>query len=152
MKKKKFWWKRWKQIYLKKAFLAAISFDIVNIPLHFFFTKFLSYLPQWLIILFPFEHWRQTSIGWAYPPIVPIDDKVSPYQGFKFLDCHLLCIISAIQEFFLHPCPHGFTACIVMTSSAIAVHSKSLQTHLTIFLWDNRRKGNYLCYRYTCFQ
>lgn len=37
--------------------------DIVNIPLHFFFTKSLSGFLQRLIILLPFEHWRQTAIG-----------------------------------------------------------------------------------------
>ena len=37
--------------------------DIVNIPLHCFFTKSLSDFLQRLIILLPFEHWRQTAIG-----------------------------------------------------------------------------------------
>ncbi len=40
-----------------------LTFDIVNIPLHFFFTKSLSCLFQRLIILFSFKHWRQATIG-----------------------------------------------------------------------------------------
>lgn len=69
------------------------------------------------------DHWRQTAIGRANPSGVPVDNDVSPYEGLQFLDRHFFGIISAVQEFFLHPCPHRLTACIVMASTPIAVHT-----------------------------
>lgn len=54
----------------------------------------------------------QTTIGRTNPPI-PIDDEISPYQRFQFLYCHLLRVISTIQKFFFHSCPHSLTACII---------------------------------------
>ena len=75
------------------------------------------------IILQPFDHGRNPLIGGAYPPVVPVADEISPDERFKFLYGHAFRIITSIEQFLLHPCPHALTAGIVMAASSGAVHA-----------------------------
>lgn len=89
---------------------------ILSISSYALFTKSLSCLLQWLIILFSFEYWRQTGIGWAYPSIIPISDKV----------LHIRVLSSSIVISFVSDLPYK-------SSSFILAHiasQRALSWHL----------------------
>lgn len=62
-------------------------------------------------------------VSGAYPPVVPIADKVSKDEGFQFLYRKTFYIIPSIDELALHSRPHTFTTDIVMAAPSRSVHA-----------------------------
>ena len=52
--------------------------------------------------------------------------KVNNGDNLPVVDFHsvvLRLVLTAVEQLFFHSCPHTFTACIIMTSSAGTVHA-----------------------------
>gem|GEM_PF-1896276 len=67
---------------------------------------------------------RQTTVGGADSSVGPVTHKISPDHGLQlFHSVVLRLVLTAVEQLFFHSCPHTFTACIIMTSSAGTVHA-----------------------------
>ena len=67
---------------------------------------------------------RQTAVGGADSSVGPVTHIISPDHSLQlFHSVVLRLVITAVEQPFFHSCPHTFTACIIMTSSAGAVHA-----------------------------
>ena len=70
-----------------------------------------------------FDHRGEPSIGGADSSVIPVADEISPDDRPEFTRGHFFRIITVIQQFLFHPCPHTFTAGIIMASAVCAVHA-----------------------------
>ena len=70
-----------------------------------------------------FDHRGKPSIGGADPSVIPVADEISPDDRPEFIRGHFFRIITVIQQFGFHPCPHTFAAGIIVASAACAVHT-----------------------------
>ena len=62
---------------------------------------------------------RQSAVGGADSSVSPITHIISPDHSLQlFHSVVLRLVLTAVEQFFFHSCPHTFTACIIMTSSA----------------------------------
>ena len=76
------------------------------------------------IIPSAFNRRRQSAVCGANSAVIPVAHKISPYHRFQFFYGVVFRFpISAVKQFFLHPCPEAFTAGIIVTSAAGAVHA-----------------------------
>ena len=67
------------------------------------------------IISLPLYQRRKTTIGRADPAAVPVDHEVAPDHRLYHLDGEALGINAVVEQLALHPSPHAFAACIVVT-------------------------------------
>ena len=67
---------------------------------------------------------RQTAVGGADSSVGPVTHIISSDHNLQlFHSVVLRFVFAAVEQLFFHSCPHTFTACIIMTSSAGAVHA-----------------------------
>ena len=67
---------------------------------------------------------RQPAVGGADSSVGPVTHIISPDHSLQiFHSVVLRLVFVAVEQLFFHSCPHTFTACIIMTSSASAVHA-----------------------------
>ena len=67
---------------------------------------------------------RQTAVGGADSSVGPVTHIISPDHSLQlFHSVVLRLVLTAVEQPFFHSCPHTFTACIIMTSSAGTVHA-----------------------------
>ena len=84
---------------------------------------------------------RQTAVGGADSSVGPVTHIISPDHSLQlFHSVVLRLVLTAVEQLFFHSCTHTFTACIIMTSSAGAVHA--LNDH--IFLYSSI-PASFLC-------
>lgn len=83
----------------------------------------LSRIIKGLIIKQPFHHRGKPTISRANSPIIPVAEEIPPDERLEFLHGHILRIAAVIKQFRLHSGPHAFTAGVVVTSAASAVHA-----------------------------
>ena len=72
---------------------------------------------------------RQPTVGGADSSVGPVTHIISSDHRL-FHNVVLRLIFAAVEQLFFHSCPHTFTACIIMTSSAGAVHALNDPTFL----------------------
>ena len=67
---------------------------------------------------------RQSAVGGADSSVDPVTHIISPDNSLQlFHSVVLRLVLTAVEQLFFHSCPHTFTACIIMTSSAGTVHA-----------------------------
>ena len=67
---------------------------------------------------------RQPAVGGADSSVGPVTHIISPDHSLQiFHSVVLRLVFVAVEQLFFHSCPHTFTACIIMTSSAGTVHA-----------------------------
>ena len=67
---------------------------------------------------------RQTTIGGADSSVDPVTHIISPDRSLQlFHSVVLRLVLTAVEQLFFNSCTHTFTACIIMTFSAGAVHA-----------------------------
>ena len=66
----------------------------------------------------------QPTVGGADSSVDPVTHIISPDRSLQlFHSVVLRLVLTAVEQLFFHSCPHTFTACIIMTFSADAVHT-----------------------------
>ena len=84
---------------------------------------------------------RQPTVGGADSSVDPVTHIISPDHSLQlFHSVVLQLVLTAVEQLFLHSCPHTFTACIIMTSSACTVHA----LNDSIFLYSSI-PASFLC-------
>ena len=67
---------------------------------------------------------RQPTVGGADSSVGPVTHIISPDHSLQLSHSVVLrFVLTAVEQLFFHSCPHTFTACIIMTSSAGTVHA-----------------------------
>ena len=67
---------------------------------------------------------RQPTVGGADSSVSPVTHIISPDHSLQLShSVFLRFVLTAVEQLFFHSCPHTFTACIIMTSSAGTVHA-----------------------------
>ena len=67
---------------------------------------------------------RQPTVGGADSSVGPVTHIISSDHNLQlFHSVVLRFVFAAVEQLFFHSCPHTFTACIIMTSSAGTVHA-----------------------------
>ena len=67
---------------------------------------------------------RKPAVGGADSSVGPVTHIISPDHSLQlFHSVVLRLVLTAVEQFFFHSCPHTFTACIIVTSSAGTVHA-----------------------------
>ena len=67
---------------------------------------------------------RKTTVGGADSSVDPVTHIISPDRSLQlFHSVVLRLVFAAVEQISFHSCPHTFTACIIMTSSAGTVHA-----------------------------
>ena len=76
-----------------------------------------------MVVALSLHHRRESAVGRTDPAVIPAAEKVAPDQFFELGDWNLPAVKAAVEQLFLHPCPHTLTACVVMAASSGAVHA-----------------------------
>ena len=67
---------------------------------------------------------QQPTVGGADSSVGPAIHIISPDHSLQiFHSVVLRLVFAAVEQLFFYSCPHTFTACIIMTSSAGTVHA-----------------------------
>ena len=67
---------------------------------------------------------RKPTVGGADSSVGPVTHIISPDHSLQlFHSVVLRLVLTAVEQLFFHSCPHTFTACIIVTSSAGTVHA-----------------------------
>ena len=67
---------------------------------------------------------QQPTVGGADSSVGPAIHIISPDHSLQlFHSVVLRLVFAAVEQLSFHSCPHTFTACIIMTSSAGTVHA-----------------------------
>lgn len=76
------------------------------------------------IVPFSFNSRRKSSVGRAYPAIVPIAHIIPPDHCFQLGYCVIFRFsVPTVKQLFLHSCPHTFATGVIVTYSSGTVHA-----------------------------
>ena len=108
--------------FIKSDSLCRYGF--VNITWHILFEQELCSEKDMIIVELSLVCRRQPTVGGADSSVSPVTHIISPDHSLQLSHSVVLrLVLTAVEQLFFHSCPHTFTACIIMTSSAGAVHA-----------------------------
>ena len=97
----------------------------VNITWHILFEQELCSEKDMIIVELSSGCRRQPAVGGADSSVGPVTHIISPDHSLQLFHSVVVLrfVLTAVEQLFFHSCPHTFTACIIMTSSAVTVHA-----------------------------
>ena len=103
---------------------SLCRYGFVNITWHILFEQELCSEKDMIIVELSSYCRRQPTVGGADSSVSPVTHIISSDHSLQlFHSVVLRLVFAAVEQISFHSCPHTFTACIIMTSSAGTVHA-----------------------------
>ena len=108
--------------FIKSDSLCRYGF--VNITWHILYEQELCSEKDMIIVELSSGCLQQPTVGGADSSVGPAIHIISPDHSLQiFHSVVLRLVFAAVEQLFFYSCPHTFTACIILTSSAGTVHA-----------------------------
>lgn len=103
---------------------SLCRYGFVNITWHILYEQELCSEKDMIIVELSSGCLQQPTVGGADSSVGPAIHIISSDHSLQlFHSVVLRLVFAAVEQISFHSCPHTFTACIIMTSSAGTVHA-----------------------------